>query len=357
MKKAKKHLITIVGIIIAITIVLLGCRSLKQKQILKQSLLNCNSCIDSLATFSINNAEITSLIRSTDTLNPLLMFVHGGPGMPDMPFARTFDSLLVKDFIVVHYDQRGIGKSLGTTKTEEITIEDNITDVIEISKELHSMFPHNKIILVGQSWGTLLGISAIEKSPALFDAYVGIGQIVNLQLSDIVSYDYALEKAKEQKNKKALDVLLEMNRETYNKNFDSLILQRHQLAKVGGRFYSNDIVKKMMKAALFSPEYSLKELLQIKSTNPILDEMLYPQMLTYNFFESADSLSVPVYFISGKCDYQVPITIAQQYYKTLKCKDKKFFTFNKSGHIPNYEEPELFYRTMLEIKKEILQYK
>ena len=351
MKKLRNIILLILISLITVAIGLLGYRNIRQNQILNNTKLVCETCIDTLLTFNINSTKLTGLIRSHDNENPLLLFVHGGPGISDMPFARIFDSLLVKDFICVHYDQRGTGKSYLDNDLYNITIEDNINDLIVLAKEIKGLYPSNELILVGQSWGTLISALAIHKEPSLFDKYIGIGQIVNLNESDLISYDYALQKAKEYNDKESIELLTKIDRNDYNKNYKSLICQRRVLSKVGGRFFNKDIKTSLIETALFSPEYSIKELFQINKSSKLLDKNLYEDMLNYDLFSLIDSFPIPSYFIAGKYDYQTPTPIVEEYFNSLINKDKGLFLLKKSGHIPNYEEPKMFYDIVMSINK------
>ena len=350
MKRLRNTILLILLLLFILVLVLLGYRKFRQNQILNATKLNCESCIDTLLTFNFDKTEITALIRAENTDNTVLLFVHGGPGIPDMPFARIYDSLLVKDFICVHYDQRGTGKSYFNNDLDKTSIDDNVYDLIAVAEELKDLFPDNELFLVGQSWGTLISILAIQKEPELFDKYIGIGQIVNLKESDLNSFDFSLKMAKKLNDQESLELLSDLDRNDYNKKYESLVTQRRVLSKVGGRFYNINIKTSLTKIAFFSPEYILKELFQTSKSSKLLDRNLYKEMLTYDLFAIADSLPLPCCFISGVKDYQTPTPIVKKYYSALKSNEKKMIIFEKSGHIPNYEEPKRFYEELLKLK-------
>jgi pimeloyl-ACP methyl ester carboxylesterase len=208
----------------------------------------------------------------------------------------------------------------------------------------------NQLFLADQSWGTLISILAVKKEPDLFDKYIGIGQIVSLRECDLVSFDYTMNKAKELDDKKSLDILPNLNRKDYNKNYKLLSKQRRVLTKLGGRFYDNSFKSTLIKTALIAPEYSVRDLYYIYRSAKILNCHLYNDMLKYNLYSKANSLPVPVCFISERYDYHTPIKTIKEYYNQLKNNDKELFIFEESGHIPNYEEPELFYETLIKLK-------
>ncbi|MDD1763371.1 MAG: hypothetical protein LUQ70_01480, partial [Methanobacteriaceae archaeon] len=67
--------------------------------------------IASLEKIDLGGLKQTILIRGKDKNKPILLCLHGGPGMTLMPFAHITDRKLEEKFIVVHWDQRGAGKT------------------------------------------------------------------------------------------------------------------------------------------------------------------------------------------------------------------------------------------------------
>lgn len=135
--------------------------------------------IASLEKIKLGGMDQWILIRGNDVSNPVLLWLHGGPGAAQMPIAHHFDKNLEKDFIVVHWDQRGAGKSNPKDFDEQtMTFEQFITDAHELTQYLKRRFNTEKIYLVGHSWGTQLGIKMVQLYPEDYFAYIGIGQAV-----------------------------------------------------------------------------------------------------------------------------------------------------------------------------------
>jgi pimeloyl-ACP methyl ester carboxylesterase len=118
------------------------------------------------------------LIRGDDTANPVLLFLHGGPGMPMMYLAYRFQRPLEAKFIVVQWDRRGAGKSYDPRiATSSMSLKQEMSDTRELVNYLRARFHKRRIYLVGHSYGTLLGVLVVQHYPQLFLAYVGIGQL------------------------------------------------------------------------------------------------------------------------------------------------------------------------------------
>ena len=129
--------------------------------------------IASLEKIRLGGIEQIVLIRSKDVSNPILLFLHGGPGSPLMPFAHVSDRELEKEFIVVHWDQRGAGKSYSkNTNPANLTIEHYLSDTHELIRYLCERFGKEKVFLLGHSWGSYLGIMTTHRHPELLHAYI-----------------------------------------------------------------------------------------------------------------------------------------------------------------------------------------
>ena len=120
------------------------------------------------------------VIRGEDADKPVLLMLHGGPGTPEFPLMRDPNLVLEKEFVVVHWEQRGAGKSFSPDiPVESMTTNQLIADAAEVSNYLRKRFKQEKIYLMGHSWGSFLGILTAQRYPKLFHAYVGIGQVAS----------------------------------------------------------------------------------------------------------------------------------------------------------------------------------
>jgi pimeloyl-ACP methyl ester carboxylesterase len=152
--------------------------------------------IASLEKINLGRQEQWILIRGMDITKPVILFLHGGPGTSNMCLLRKYTDELEKHFIVVTWDQRGAGKSYQAINPHSsMTIDRLVLDTGELTQLLCHRFNQQKIFLVGHSWGSLIGILSIQKYPDLYHAYIGIGQIVNMQENEQISYDWTLAQA------------------------------------------------------------------------------------------------------------------------------------------------------------------
>ena len=298
--------------------------------------------IASLEKVQLGGLDQWIIIRSHDITNPILLFLHGGPGSVEGPLAYKFESELEKYFVFVNWDQRGAGKSYSKKiPKESMNIEQFISDTVELINILRSKFNQKKIFIVGHSWGSILGLSIVQRYPELFYAYIGIGQVVNIRENEKISYQFVYEEAKKIGNKKALKQLEKIQPYT-GENIKSLKIQRKWLAKFGGFMHGEKSMWPLIKIGLFSPEYSIKDMFKFYKGINFSTEKLWVDMFKINFFNQVPEIKVPVYFCVGKYDYNTPFELVERYYEQLQVPKKKLIWFEKSAHNPNFEEPQKF---------------
>lgn len=315
--------------------------------------------ISEINYLKINNSKQFVLIRGEDKSNPVLLFLHGGPGASETALFRKYNGELEKYFTVVYWDQRGAGKSFNKSiSKQEIKVSTYLNDIDSLVNYLKSRFNVEKIFLVGHSWGTRLGLMSIQKNPENYIGYVGVGQeLVSLE-GERISYNYTLKKARETNNLKAIKDLEEMGEpgsgdytKMYKNGFWGLVKQKDWLLKLGGEFYEKTNYKEWIKAIWLSKEYTVFDLVRyargsaFSAGNIIYD----PAFNNIDYFNQIPEVKIPVYFISGAQDYNTPWELAERYAQSVKSPHSEFIKFERSGHSPVFEEPERFNEEILKI--------
>jgi pimeloyl-ACP methyl ester carboxylesterase len=303
-------------------------------------------CIASLEKVNLGGQEQWILIRGVDSTKPVILFLHGGPGTADMGILRKYMRELEKHFVVVTWDQRGAGKSFSAGKPESsMTIEQFLTDAYELTKMLCTRFKKGKIFLAGHSWGSVIGILSVKNHPDLYEAYIGIGQVANMKEGERLSYEWTLEQAKNANDKQAIKTLNEIGVPPYTGKWQKkLITERRYLGKYGGELYgsSKGAFSIVIGCLIRSTEYSLIDKVNFFRGIFASIRLIWPELMTINFMEQAPSLKVPVYFVLGKHDYEVPFKVAEKYFEVLEAPHKELIWFENSAHFPNVEENEKY---------------
>jgi pimeloyl-ACP methyl ester carboxylesterase len=309
--------------------------------------------IDLIEEIFLGGTEQSIMIRGTELKNPILLFLHGGPGFPEMPFSYIDSKELEKNFIVVNWDQRGCGKSAKPEiGSDKISLARILSDARELVKYLKSRFRKERIFLLGHSWGSILGLHIAYKHPRDLYAYIGMGQVVDSDAGERISYMYALKKAQEANDRASISRLEKIGKPPY-KGYDDLSVQREILARYGGAFCK--MTYRDLSGMIFaSPDYTQAEKKNFFPGFIKIHNMLWREVTRVNLFDSIRELKVPVYFFTGRHDYGCPFELVEMYCMAIKAPHKEMVWFENSGHWPNLEEPALFQNRLIAIKKELL---
>ena len=294
------------------------------------------------------------LIRGQDPArNPVLLFLHGGPGFPAAPFGRV-NSDLERDFTVVHWDQRGAGHSYRPDIPERtMRVETFVDETVELSRRLARRFGQQKIYLVGHSWGSLVGALAVRRAPGLFHAYVGLGQLVDIAESERELTLRGLSLARAQGRTRETAALTAAG---YGP-FRDLTVQDEVAAIVSSlrpKVQNEATHLRLAALAATSRYYSLTDLTgQVLPGYRLSRRLLNPQLYAHSLYREASWLDVPVYLFAGRQDTEVGATVIARYYARLRApRGKHLVWFNISGHWPHLEEPGKFAAQMRRVRAE-----
>ncbi|MFX1594225.1 MAG: alpha/beta fold hydrolase, partial [Promethearchaeota archaeon] len=264
--------------------------------------------ISSLEQIKLGGIKQWIFIRGVDQKNPVLIFLHGGPGEPmlGMSSSRKLDVELIKHFTVVHWDQRGAGKSYSKDiPVATMTLDQLVEDLNELIDFLRDRFTTQKVFIIGYSGGTTIGIKTAYKYSEKIYAYVGVAQIINDYEGERRSYDFLVEKAEKSGDIKKLNAIKAIGLPPYDtpeKHFK----KAKYIGRYGGFFHGNTI--KQMVGIIFnyltSPEYSLLEGIRTLRGKGLHFTMnaIYDELKNLNFNEEIQSINVPIYFFAGKYD-------------------------------------------------------
>jgi len=306
--------------------------------------------ISTIEEVTLGGQEQYLIIRGADSTKPVMLFLHGGPGHPELAFMKNANQAIEKDFVMVYWEQRGAGKSFSKhIPAESMNLAQFISDTRELSQILAKRFKQEKIYVMGHSWGSLLGILTVHQYPELFHAYLGVGQIGHLYKSEQLSFNWVKDQAVKRNNKEALKALTELSYPDSLASWDTwlkfLMVERKYVTQFGGGL-THKITAEMWpvtKMMLAAKEYTLSEKMEFLTGSMYFSVYhLFLEVLNKNLLNDIDSLQVPVYIFQGKHDYQTAYLIAKDFYDQLKAPHKEFFTFENSAHSPNIEEVDKF---------------
>jgi pimeloyl-ACP methyl ester carboxylesterase len=283
------------------------------------------------------------LARGSSSDNPVLLFLHGGPGMPAMYLHHACGRELERDFIVVHWDQRGAGKSWDKNVTiESMNVRQIMSDALELIELLRERYEVNKIYLAGHSWGSYLGMLLVNEHPRLFHAYVGIGQVTDEERQGALADMFIVRKAREVDNRRAIAQLGQRGE----------IAREKWLFEFGGILFNETGYGSLLKTGLCAPEYSIWDALNVAKGSRFSSNHMRYNVILGPLMEEVTSVRVPVYFFQGRHDYVTPSELVEEYLEKLRAPGKKLVWFENSAHYPFFEEPERFTGEMAAVLKD-----
>jgi pimeloyl-ACP methyl ester carboxylesterase len=305
---------------------------------------------------NIGDIEQRVIITARDTTKPVLLFLHGH-GMPSSLFAHHFyedkESRMCGEFVVVHWDQRGAGCSY--TKEldpETMNINQFVDDAHEVVTFLKDRFNEQKIYIIADSWGSIIGLKLINKYPSDFHAYIGEGQTINYSKSVLNMFNYAKEQAKIKENKKAQKQLNKLDFPTQDTPIKEFLKFNETVSKWAEFYilqeYGGKNLMGVFKSSLkTSPFYTkLNQKMSLLKGMEYTQECTLHELLATNLQDEILEINVPVAFFMGNYDFITPSTT--EFYNELNANDKRLVLFEKSGHVPSIDEAELFEKEMFD---------
>ena len=298
----------------------------------------------------INGVQQGMFIEGRDTGNPVLLFLHGGTGMPEYFLAKKYPTGLEQYFTVCWWDRRGAGLSYSANiPPETMTLEQSISDTIEVTNYLRNRFHKDKIFLMAQSGGSLIGIQAAARAPELYSAYIGVAQMSYQLKSETLSYEYMLQAYRDIGNREmvrrleAAPVTMTIPLPaSYMKVRDKAM---HGLG-VGTTREMRSVMTGVFLASWLCREYTFGEKIGIWRGKFSSDKIYWDKMIATDLTRAVPKADLPVYFFHGKHDYTVSYPLARAYLDALQAPIKGFYTFEQSAHSPMFEEPEIMKRIM-----------
>ena len=295
----------------------------------------------------INNSEQYVFITSEDITNPVLLFLHGGPGSPEVAMHNFKDEdRLEKRFTVCYWEQRGAGLSYqARLSPEEMTLDLMVEDTLQVTEYLMKRFHKEQIYLMGHSWGSFLSIKTIQKKTDYYKAYLGVGQLSDQKESERLAYDFMLNHATLIKDKKAIKALTayDLNTNSFPSNKYIMSTRTKYMNKygIGVKHEDNFKMTVLLKEVFLFSGYSLIDCVKF-GLGSSFSMNLNSIYLNENLMETSTHLNVPIYILHGIYDYQVSHELAKEYLETIQAPDKGFYSFNQSAHSPNFEETKKF---------------
>lgn len=280
------------------------------------------------------------ILKGNDREKPVLLFLSGGPGIPEYFLDYQYPTFLEDEFIVCFPDWRGTGLSYSpSVPAESMTREQFLSDAIEVTEYLRERFGKDKIYLAAHSFGTSVGIQVIAKRPEYYHGYIAISQMADQPRSERTAFDYMLSVC-EKEGRPSLHKQLSENPYGTDSYFTSGTRDKamHTLG-VGTTRDMKSVITGIFFPSLRVTDYTLRERINIWRGKAFVNRTMRDNF-SFNAFETVKSVDVPVYFLAGKYDYTCCYDLQKEYFEFLDAPEKYFYPFENSAHSPLFEEPE-----------------
>jgi len=322
--------------------------SMRTKPILDAQGRAVTGSIATLEPLTLGGVRQWLLMRGRSADSPLLLKIHGGPGQAEMATVGL-NGLLEADFVVIEWDQRGSGKSAASIQpAAAMTTGQLVADTIELTEQLIQRFGKRQLIIAGHSWGSILGLMAVQRRPDLYSAFISTGLIANFAEGQQVAYRFLLAESQRRSNRKALAELTGLGDPPYAGPDGIAKWKRcaRWLGEFGAAWHSSEKFNRVG-WMLSSIEYSWPEKLRFNRAAARSFDLLYAGLLSVNLIETVPQVRVPVFVAEGRYDQIAPVEVAERYFSSLIAPRKDWVLFENSAHFPQWEERERFHELLV----------
>ena len=349
-RRLKRAVLAGLGLVLAAVSVSLVYRAYRQHAVAAERAIRSPDGIDSLQAVRIGGIDQWIHVRGEHVGNPILLFIHGGPGQASIATAREYQRAWEARFTVVQWDQRGAGKTYATNDRElqrrTMTVPRMQEDALEVANYLRGRFKRDKIFVMGVSWGTVLGLWLAHEHPEAVGAYVGVAQMIDATLTNKTAYDDTLAMARRRGRDDAVKELesIQPYPTSEPEPRKTQIVQTWQAELLGppadGTRYLN--IPRLLGTILTAPEYSLRDVYGFTRGQVFSIQVLIPQTRNLDLSMLGTDFQIPVFFFQGRLDPYVRPQLIDGYARTITAPRHELVWFERAGHFPFYEEREKF---------------
>ncbi len=311
--------------------------------------------IAELTSVRLGGVDQAVMIRAASPDNPVLLYLAGGPGQSDLALTRAQVSGWEQDFVYVGLDQRGNGKSYpAIDPVSAMTVDQAVADVIELSEYLRQRFDEEKIYLMGESWGTILGVLAVQQRPDLFYAWIPSGQMVAVLETDRRVYRDLIEYAERIGDTALLADLRAIGEPPYrdipwaNSNLLAWYEYLYKPYVPSDGYLLRGEASGLDPFGLLGSEYNFIEKANVLRGLIDTFTLTYPQLYEIDFRDSVRRLEVPVYFLDGAAELDGRRAIALEWFNQLEAPVKEHVTFENAAHSVAFEQADEVQRLLNE---------
>lgn len=299
------------------------------------------NAISELRPIQVNGRTEWLQLRGQDRSNPIILFLSGGPGGSQLATSRYYFEGLEADYTIATWEQPGSAKSYYAIGVEDLQLDTYLDDGASVVEQLRSEFGQDRVYLMGESWGSALGLMMAQQHPEYYAGFIGTGQMISFLDTELADYELVLADARQRGDQALIDQLLDQGPPPYT---DGVALKsfRYISATYGMDTAALNPAPMSTVDGLFAVEYGLLDKLNFVWGLYSTFDVFYPKLYDIDLRETCEEMQVPVYIFLGRHDASVPEEPTLDYFKQLQAPQKELIYFEHSGHGPWQTENELF---------------
>ena len=284
------------------------------------------------------------LVRGRNRSNELVLFLHGGPGSPVTGLGGTwYQGALEERFTVVHWEQRGAGKSFRAGRSGPLNLETYVADALEVTDQLRAAFGKAKIFLVGHSHGALLGADLAARYPDRYHAFLAVGPLVDATRQEQISAAYVRDFYARRGDLHAVARIDRLGPPPYPDTYRAVMTERWLLARTPGFTGPGWPLRRATTELLISPHYRLWDLVNhYRGFHRSLRQHFTSTYWSVDLKRTHTEFKVPVFVLIGANDQNTPTTLAREYFARLHAPRKELVIVDGAGHMVFFEAPARF---------------
>ncbi len=278
----------------------------------------------------VNGTKQWINIYGEDLENPVLLYLHGGPGSATSDIDYAFTRKWADVYTVVTWDQRNCGKSYDAEQNDiELTKEIFLTDGKEVTEFILDYLSKDKLTILGHSWGSIYGANLVLEYPEYYECFIGTGQLVDYLENEEAFRQEALLWAENDQEMLEYVSQLTPNHIT----MEHIHARNAIMEKYGYHMMANGSDYNLVPTIIFNPNYSILDWLNYfkRDMSVYLDFFASKEFASFSLKGRVD-YQVPFYNINGDKDYQTNYQLAQEYFEQVNAPYKQMYMMKNMTH-------------------------
>ena len=269
-------------------------------------------------------------IYGEDIDNPVLLYLHGGPGSSTSDIDYAFTRKWADVYTVVTWDQRNCGKSYSAEQNDTVLTRDLfMEDGKELTEFLLDHMGKEKITVLGHSWGSFYGANLVLEYPEYYDCFIGTGQLVDMVENETAFKEEAGKWA--QGDDEALALVDQLTPEDFT--MEHIAARNALMEKYGYGMMVDGSDYNLVTTILFNPNYSIVDWVKYfqRDMGVYMDFFKSDEMRAFSLKNRYD-YEVPYFNINGDKDYQTNFNLAHEYFDEVNAPYKQIFIMKDTTH-------------------------